>query len=198
MNPDPFDYSDIEVSGPPEEFSALAIKTHTGKTAELARMNQEGLVTAVDLRVPMRVKKLTSTATLPEYKTSGSAGMDLCADLGGDGNETTIGPGQRKLIQTGLAIAVPPGFEGQIRPRSGLALKQGLTVLNSPGTLDSDYRGPVGIILFNTSEPTQVIRHGDRIAQLVIVPVARAQSFVVEDLDDTERGSGGFGSTGVR
>jgi dUTP pyrophosphatase len=165
-------------------------------STEMAAWDKDGRLVRIHLNPLVKIKKLTATATVPEYKTAGAAGMDLCADLPGD-DEAHVYPGHLQLIPTGLSLAIPEGFEGQIRPRSGLALKQSLTVLNSPGTLDSDYRGPVGIILYNAGSETRIIKHGDRIAQLVICPVATATLEVVEDLDSTDRGSGGFGSTGV-
>lgn len=130
---------------------------------------------------------------LPSYETPGSAGMDLRAAV----NESVrLAAGERSLVPTGISIALPPGYEAQVRPRSGLALKSGLTVLNSPGTVDSDYRGEVGVILINQSDQPHEIRRGDRIAQLVIAPVTRASWREVEALDETARGAGGFGSTG--
>jgi len=130
---------------------------------------------------------------LPAYQTAGSAGMDLHAAVEG---EQVIAPGQWALIPTGLRIAVPPGYEAQVRPRSGLALRHGLTLLNTPGTIDSDYRGPVAVILFNAGSEPYVVRRGDRIAQMVIAPVCRAELAEVEAVDDTERSGGGFGHTG--
>ena len=132
---------------------------------------------------------------LPAYATAGAAGMDLRAAVDG---EIVIDSGQRALVPTGIRIAVPPGFEAQVRPRSGLALKHGITIPNAPGTIDSDYRGPLGVIMANLGEEPFVIRRGDRIAQLVIAPVARAELEVVDELPDTTRGDGGFGHTGVR
>ncbi len=130
---------------------------------------------------------------LPEFATAGSAGADLRAAVP---DAIEIAPAERAMVPTGLAIAVPEGYEAQVRPRSGLAWRHGLTLPNAPGTIDSDYRGEVKVILQNTgSEPVR-IRRGDRIAQLVIAPVARARYAVVESLDDTERGGGGFGHTG--
>lgn len=131
---------------------------------------------------------------LPAYETPGSAGMDLRAML--VGGAESVAPGARALIPTGLRIAIPAGFEGQVRPRSGLALKTGLTVANAPGTIDADYRGEVKVILVNLGAEPVEIAHGDRIAQLVIAPVARAV-WAEGALDDTARGAGGFGSTGV-
>jgi len=134
---------------------------------------------------------LTDGAKPPEYATPGSAGMDLRSV------ETfELQPMERRLARTGLRIAVPEGYEAQVRPRSGLALKHGLSMVNTPGTIDSDYRGELGVILINLGQEVVKISAGDRIAQLVICPVARVEITVVEDLDDTERGEGGFGSTG--
>lgn len=141
----------------------------------------------------VRVKRLHPNATLPEYKSGAAAGMDLAAALDAP---VTLLPGARALIPTGIAIALPPGTEGQVRPRSGLALKHGVTCLNSPGTLDEDFRGHVGVILINHGQEPFTIQHGERIAQLVIARVERAEVQVVDELDDTPRGSGGFGSTG--
>lgn len=132
---------------------------------------------------------------LPAYETPGSAGMDLRAATPRD-EPVTIKPGARALVPTGLAMAIPRGFEAQIRPRSGLAAKAGITCLNSPGTIDSDYRGEVQVILINLGAEDFVIRRGDRIAQMVIAPVVQAGWMEVETLDDTARGAGGFGSTG--
>ena len=131
---------------------------------------------------------------LPAYKTSGAAGLDLRAAVTDD---VTIEPFQRLLVPTGLKMAIPEGYEGQVRPRSGLALKQGLSVLNSPGTIDSDYRGEVGVILINLGTEPIVIHRGLRMAQLVIAPIVQPEIEVVASLDNTERGAGGFGSTGV-
>jgi dUTP pyrophosphatase len=133
---------------------------------------------------------------LPAYETAQSAGMDLRAALP-EGTHVDILPGRRALIPTGLAIALPPGFEAQIRPRSGLALKHGITCLNSPGTIDADYRGEVGIILANMGWEAFRVARGDRIAQMVVAPVIQSVWFEVDTLDETERGTGGFGSTGV-
>ena len=132
---------------------------------------------------------------LPAYETVGSAGADLRASFPGQ-SVARLGPGERALIPTGLKVAIPAGYEAQIRPRSGLAYKQGLTVANAPGTIDSDYRGEVMILLVNLGDKPAVITHGDRVAQMVIAPVTQA-AFEVGVLDDTARGEGGFGSTGV-
>lgn len=135
----------------------------------------------------------TSSNELPIYATKGSAGMDLRANLQED---VVIAPGERKLIPTGLKISLPVGYEAQIRPRSGLALKKGITVLNSPGTVDSDFIGEIGIILINHGEESFTVANGDRIAQMVIAKHETVEFEQVESLDETERGSGGFGSTG--
>jgi len=132
-------------------------------------------------------------APLPTRQTEGSAGLDLPAALE---EPVTIAPGKRALIGTGWIVAIPPGCEGQVRPRSGLALRHGVTVLNSPGTIDSDYRGEVKVVLVNHGDEPFVVRPGDRIAQLVIAKVAHAMLEVVEALDPTGRGAGGYGSTG--
>lgn len=130
---------------------------------------------------------------LPSYATAGAAGMDLLAAVE---NSVTIEPGQRKLIPTGFCIALPPGYELQVRPRSGLALKHGITLPNTPGTIDEDYRGEVGVIILNAGQESFVVTRGMRIAQGVLAPVVRAAWLEVDDLDATERGAGGFGSTG--
>ena len=131
----------------------------------------------------------------PAYETEGSAGMDLRAAVPED-QPLTLAPGQRALVPTGLKIALQPGFEAQVRPRSGLALKHGITCLNSPGTVDSDYRGEVGVILINHGAEPFVIQRGERIAQMVIARHERAEWVEVDTLDETARGAGGFGSTG--
>ncbi len=136
---------------------------------------------------------------LPSYETPGSAGADVRANFPASAREDgiTLAPGARALVPTGLRVAIPPGFEIQVRPRSGLALKQGLTVANAPGTIDSDYRGPLGVILVNLGDVPVMIGHGDRIAQLVVAPVVQGRFALAERLDETARGTGGFGSTGV-
>ena len=136
-----------------------------------------------------------SRHALPQYSTPLSAGMDLRANI----NEPiTLNPLERKLIPTGLYIALPEGYEAQIRPRSGLAIKNGITVLNTPGTIDADYRGEVGIILINLSNEPFVINNGERICQMVIMNYTKVEWVEVEELNDTERGAGGFGHTGVK
>ena len=131
---------------------------------------------------------------LPEYQTSGAAGMDLRAALA---ETVTIPPGERRFLKTGLSLAIPEGFEGQVRPRSGLALRHGIGIVNSPGTIDADYRGEIGIVLVNHGNEPFVVEPLARIAQLVIAPVARAELTLVASLDETERGAGGYGSTGL-
>ncbi len=145
----------------------------------------------------VRVQRLPHAEglALPAYETTGSAGMDLRAALP-EFEPVILAPGERKLIPTGLKIALEPGYEAQVRPRSGLALKHGVTCLNSPGTIDSDYRGEVGVILINHGQLAFEINRGERIAQMVIAPYAQAVMAEVEALDETARGAGGFGSTG--
>lgn len=135
---------------------------------------------------------------LPSYQTSGAAGADIRANLPPDSRETglTLHPMERRIVPTGLRIEIPEGFEVQIRPRSGLALRHGLSLPNTPGTIDSDYRGPLGVLLINLGADPFTIRHGDRIAQMIVAPVVRARFAEVDDLAATERGEGGFGSTG--
>jgi dUTP pyrophosphatase len=146
-------------------------------------------------RPPVEVKRLPHNLDLPlpAYETEESAGMDLRAAVTAP---VVLAPGARALIPTGLAIALPMGLEAQVRPRSGLALKHGVTCLNSPGTIDSDYRGEVSVILINLGQESFTIARGDRIAQIVIAPVFQAEWIEVEDLEATTRGEGGFGSTG--
>jgi len=144
----------------------------------------------------LKIKKLENSQglALPKYETNGSAGMDLIASIDED---IIIKSGEIKLIKTGIAIALERGFEAQIRPRSGLALKNGITVLNTPGTIDSDYRGEICVILINHSKLDFVVSRGMRIAQMIIAKYAQAEIIEVENLDETVRGSSGFGSTGV-
>ncbi len=136
---------------------------------------------------------------LPAYETAGAAGADLRANFPPEQRDAgvTLGPGARALVPTGLRLAIPEGYEVQLRPRSGLALKHGITLPNTPGTIDSDYRGPLGVIVMNAGDAPFTIAHGDRIAQMVVAPVLRARFDPVEALEDTARGTGGFGSTGV-
>lgn len=151
--------------------------------------------------VTVRVRRLAGAdpgVPLPAYQTAGAAGMDLCANLRAEDRAAglRLAPGARCLVPTGLVLEIPEGFEVQVRPRSGLALRQGLTLVNSPGTIDSDYRGEVGVIVINHGSETAEIGHGMRIAQLVVAPVVRATWAEVEATGDTARGAGGFGSTG--
>ncbi|MEB3416628.1 dUTP diphosphatase [Alteriqipengyuania sp. WL0013] len=144
--------------------------------------------------VPVRVKRLPHGGglDLPTYETDGAAGMDVVS-----AETVTIAPGSRHAVATGFAMAIPAGYEIQVRPRSGLALKHGISVPNTPGTIDSDYRGEVKVLLINHGDAPFAIERGDRVAQLVIAPVTRASFVEVEELGDTARGTGGFGSTGV-
>ncbi len=132
---------------------------------------------------------------LPSYESSSAAGMDIRAALD---EEMVIKPGERTLVPTGLQMALPHGYEAQIRPRSGLAIRNGITMLNTPGTIDADYRGEVKVIVINHGQEDFIVQHGDRIAQMVIAPVVQLDVKESENLDETERGAGGFGSTGVK
>jgi dUTP pyrophosphatase len=152
-------------------------------------------MTAGEGPVTVAVKRVRTAADplpLPAYQTAGAAGMDLAADVP---EPVWIEPGARALVPTGLAVAIPPGYEGQVRPRSGLALRHGVTLVNSPGTIDGDYRGEVQVLLVNLGSEPFCVRRGDRIAQLVIAPVTRAVMHEVDELDSTGRGGGGFGHT---
>jgi dUTP pyrophosphatase len=148
----------------------------------------------VGLGITVNVKKLHPGAALPDYKTTGSSGMDISACLD---TPVTVAVSEIVTIPSGLAFEIPCGYEMQVRPRSGLARRHGLTVLNSPGTIDSDYRGELAVILINLGASAFTIHHGDRIAQLVLAPVARAVLKETALFSDTDRGSGGFGSTGI-
>ena len=143
--------------------------------------------------VRILVKKFDKNIKLPAYKTSGSSGMDLVAYIK---NKITINPGKTAMIPTGIAVAIPKNYEIQIRPRSGLAAKKGISVLNTPGTVDADYRGEIKIILINLSKKKFVVKSGNRIAQMILCPVAKAKFKEIENLPKTIRGKGGFGSTG--
>lgn len=147
--------------------------------------------------VLVQIKVMTEDAgsALPAYATAGAAGADVRAFL--PTGPVVLEPGARALVPTGLAFEIPPGFEVQVRPRSGLALKHGITLINSPGTIDCDYRGPVGVILLNTGQKPYHVEHGARIAQLVVAPVVQAQFMPVGSLTASVRGTGGFGSTGA-
>ncbi len=140
----------------------------------------------------VRIKRLTDDAILPQYAHPGDAGMDLFANC-----ELQLGPGESALVQTGIAIELPPNTEAQVRPRSGLALKSRVSVLNTPGTIDAGYRGEVGVILINHGKQSFTVEKGMKVAQMVIKPVEQAEVIEVDDLSDTRRGAGGFGSTGV-
>lgn len=142
-----------------------------------------------EIRIPIT---LTRGAEAPRYATPGSAGVDLCA-----AEDVELEPLERRRVWTGVSVAIPSGYEGQVRPRSGLALRHGLSMVNSPGTIDSDYRGEIGVILVNLGKEKIVIRKGERIAQLVFCPIARAEFEPVPQLEPSDRGAGGFGSTGV-
>ncbi|MBO9725339.1 dUTP diphosphatase [Novosphingobium sp.] len=145
----------------------------------------------VDVPVPVKILPHGEGLDLPAYATDGAAGMDVVS-----AEDVTLAPGARHAVATGLAMAIPPGFEIQVRPRSGLALKHGISVPNAPGTIDSDYRGELKVILINHgAKPFEILR-GDRVAQLVLAPVTRAAWLTVDELESTERGEGGFGSTG--
>ncbi len=144
--------------------------------------------------IPVRLVREGSGDVLPAYQTGGASGMDLRADVV---KEVVLPPMARALVPTGISLALPPGVEAQVRPRSGLAIRSGVTCLNSPGTIDADYRGEICVVLVNFGSDPFTVRRGDRIAQLVFAPVLRASFQVVDDLDPTPRGEGGFGHTGV-
>ncbi|MDB9802744.1 dUTP diphosphatase [Pelagibacteraceae bacterium] len=141
------------------------------------------------------IKRLSKNITLPKYETDGSSGMDLAANIN---DNIEIKPGKSEIIPTGLAVAIPKNFEIQIRPRSGLAAKNQISVLNTPGTIDADYRGEIKVILINLGNKSFVVEKGSRIAQMVLCPIIKANIKEVETLENTKRGSGGFGSTGVK
>ena len=141
------------------------------------------------------IKRLSKNVTLPRYETEGSSGLDLAANID---EQIKILPGKSEIIPTGLAVAIPKNFEIQIRPRSGLAAKSQISVLNTPGTIDADYRGEIKVILINLSDKVFVVEKGLRIAQMVVCPVIKASLKEVTELEGTERGSGGFGSTGIK
>jgi len=145
------------------------------------------------MNVEIKVKRLRASAKIPAYQSAHAAGMDLIADLSA---ALTIAPHERRPIPTGIALEIPPGYEGQVRPRSGRALADGLTLINSPGTIDADFRGEVKVLIVNLGERPLEIHRGDRIAQLIIAPVIRATIIESDDLSASERGAGGFGHTG--
>ena len=146
------------------------------------------------MRIYIKRLKKDHPVSLPQYMTEGSSGMDLFASVA---QEVTLVPGERKLIPAGVSVAIPEGFEGQIRPRSGLAIQKGIGIVNGPGTIDADYRGEVGVLLINFGKEPFTIRNGDRIAQMVISPVYRVTLEEVDDLPPTRRQGGGFGHTGI-
>ncbi len=165
--------------------------------SEIRNPNSEFVLSYhLPMTVEVRIRRLAHAEglTLPVYATGGAAGADVCAAVE---SATAIEPGERRAVPTGLVLEIPDGFEGQVRPRSGLAIRQGLTVVNAPGTIDSDYRGELKVLLVNLGSETVSIARGDRIAQLVISPVTRAAFVETDDLTASERGAGGFGSTGV-
>jgi len=141
----------------------------------------------------IQIKKLSNSVSTPKYETPGSSGMDVAAHIE---DNIIIDPGEKALVSTGLSISIPVGYEVQIRPRSGLAAKKSITVLNSPGTIDADYRGEIKVILINLGKEKFVVKNGERIAQMVVCPVIQASLDEVKELSDTARGAGGFGSTG--
>ena len=143
----------------------------------------------------IQIKKLSSFVSTPKYETPGSSGMDIAAHIE---EKVIINPGEKSLVPTGFSLAIPRGYEVQIRPRSGLAAKKSITVLNTPGTIDADYRGEIKVILINLSKEKFIIENGERIAQMVVCPVVQAKFEEVKELSDTVRGSSGFGSTGAK
>jgi|SRR5215472_4950238 len=156
-------------------------------------LNPQFLFDQEQVTVTIKIKRLRESAKIPAYQSAHAAGMDLIADI-----EATIlvAPGERRAIPTGLTMEIPPGYEGQVRPRSGRAINEGLTMINSPGTIDSDYRGEVNVLVVNLGDRSIEIHPGDRIAQLIIAPVVRAEIVEVGSLAESARGSGGFGHTG--
>ena len=145
--------------------------------------------------IEVLIKRLSNNVELPKYETNGSSGMDLSANID---KQIKIEPGKTSIIPTGISLAIPENFEIQIRPRSGLAAKNQISVLNTPGTIDADYRGELKVILINLSNKTFVVEGGARIAQMVLCPIVKAKFKEVDNLDDTSRGAGGFGSTGLK
>ena len=145
--------------------------------------------------IKIQIKKLSPAVSIPKYETPGSSGMDVAAYIK---NNIIIYPGENALVATGFSLSIPVGYEIQIRPRSGLAAKKNITVLNTPGTIDADYRGEIKVILINLGKEKFIIENGDRIAQMIVCPVVQADLEEVKELSDTARGSGGFGSTGTK
>jgi dUTP pyrophosphatase len=146
------------------------------------------------MKIHIKRLKKDHPVSLPQYMTEGSSGMDLFASLA---EEVTLAPGDRKLVPAGISVAIPEGFEGQIRPRSGLAVQRGIGIVNGPGTIDADYRGEIAVLLINFGKEPFTVRNGDRIAQMVISPVTRVSLEEVEELPPTRRQGGGFGHTGI-
>jgi len=146
------------------------------------------------IRIPVKRLRTDRTVLLPQYMTVGASGMDLFACIDAD---VTLEPGERKLIPTGVAVAIPEGFEGQVRPRSGLAVRHGIGIINSPGTIDSDYRGEIAVLLVNWGAYPFTVRDGDRIAQMIVCGVTRANWQEIDELPETQRQGGGFGHTGI-
>jgi len=174
---------------PIKQYIELAVDLIGSQVLEVAGFTRE---------IDLKVKRLPNfRGELPQYKTPGSSGMDVRASFEKKGDSVTIKPGERGLVPTGLSMKVSEGYEIQARPRSGLALKKGLSLANTPGTIDSDYRGEIQIILINLGQDPVEVKDGERIAQLVVCPVVKANISIVNSLDETERGEGGFGSTGV-
>ena len=145
--------------------------------------------------IKIQIKKVSTSVSIPKYETSGSSGMDVAAYIE---KNITISPGEKALVPTGFSVSIPLGYEIQIRPRSGLAAKKNITVLNTPGTIDADYRGEIKVILINLGKEKFIIKNGERIAQMIVCPVVQADLKEVKELSDTARGSGGFGSTGTK
>ena len=145
--------------------------------------------------IEVLIKRLSKNIELPKYETNGSSGMDLTANIE---KQIKIEPGKTSIIPTGISVSIPKNFEIQIRPRSGLAAKNQISVLNSPGTIDADYRGEIKVILINLSNTTFVVERGARIAQMVLCPIVKAKFKEIDNLDNTDRGTGGFGSTGLK
>ncbi len=145
--------------------------------------------------IKIQIKKLYDTVLIPKYETSGSSGIDIAAHIE---KNIIINPGDKALVPTGFSVAIPNGYEIQIRPRSGLAVKKSITVLNTPGTIDADYRGEIKVILINLGKDRFVVQHGERVAQMVVCPIVQVHLEEVKELSETVRGSGGFGSTGTK
>lgn len=159
------------------------------RTSESARLVWHSAIVSTTVTIPVT---LAEGATLPRYQTEGAAGLDLCSTV-----DVRLAPMERFLVPTGVRMAIPPGYEGQVRPRSGLAVRHGISMVNTPGTIDSDYRGEIHVLLINLGGETVEFKRGERIAQLVVCPVARAELRVQTVLEDTARGESGFGSTGT-